>query len=207
MPLTYTLKSAGGTNYATLGMFVGPMNHTAQIVLDVSTLTSNEVDANGYLKPGVPLNRQGDRIVDGVFQKFFAAAGGAAGAITVTGITTLDQLLRVYDVEDPADLTDEFTISDADEIDNTGGTATTGDTLNVEWLSSLASVFGVNLEPVKVAADNAAGTLAAADDLEIAVGIRGDLNKHVVEDNLGRALTAAEVQAFLSPLCFLKLLS
>lgn len=60
-------------------------------------------------------------------------AGGAAGAHTVTGIDTSDQLVAVLHNTAGvlADLTDEFTVSDADEIDNTGGTDTTGDQLLV----------------------------------------------------------------------------
>lgn len=63
-------------------------------------------------------------------------AGGAAGAHTVTGIKPGDKLRAVVHHTAgalPADLTDEFTISDADEIDNTGGTATTSDALQVFW--------------------------------------------------------------------------
>lgn len=57
--------------------------------------------------------------------------GGAAGDHTVTGITTDDGLVSVLHlpnagaVDDTADLTGEFTISAADTINNTDGTATT----------------------------------------------------------------------------------
>lgn len=68
-------------------------------------------------------------------------AGGAAGDHTVTGITVNDELIGVtryvgagVAVTDVADLTDEFTISDADEINNTGGTNTTGDKLVVSYM-------------------------------------------------------------------------
>lgn len=63
--------------------------------------------------------------------------GGAAGALTVTGIKTRDTLVSVVQVSAgvPADLTSEFSISAADTIDNTGGTATTGDKLIVFYLS------------------------------------------------------------------------
>lgn len=69
-------------------------------------------------------------------------AGAAAGNITVTGIKARDRLVSVLravgggvDVTDVDDLTDEFTISAADTINNTGGTATTGSTLIVTYLS------------------------------------------------------------------------
>lgn len=58
--------------------------------------------------------------------------GGAAGAHVVTGIAVGDNLVAVLQIdatdvsETYADLTAEFTISDTDEIDNAGGTDTTG---------------------------------------------------------------------------------
>lgn len=61
--------------------------------------------------------------------------GGAAGPLTVTGIKTSDQLVAVLDVTNTADLTDEFTVSAADTIDNTDGTATTGASLIVTYLA------------------------------------------------------------------------
>lgn len=69
-------------------------------------------------------------------------AGGAAGNLTVPGIKTRDKLVCVIrfvgagvDVTDIADITAEFSITAADTISNTGGTATTGDKLIVTYLS------------------------------------------------------------------------
>lgn len=69
-------------------------------------------------------------------------AGAAAGNVTVTGVKTRDRLVSVLravgggtDVTDVTNLTSEFTISAADTINNTGGTATTGSKLVVTWLS------------------------------------------------------------------------
>lgn len=59
MPNRITTTS-GGDDYG--NPFVGPVNHTAAIVVDVSGLTDDEVDANGYLKPGVPLQKDGTLI-------------------------------------------------------------------------------------------------------------------------------------------------
>jgi hypothetical protein len=61
--------------------------------------------------------------------------GGAAGAHTVPGITAASVLLAVTDLTDLVDLTSEFTITADDTIDNTGGTATTSDKLQVWWFS------------------------------------------------------------------------
>lgn len=81
-------------------------------------------------------------------------AGGAAGAHVVTGILTTDKLLSVIHLdmtdasETGADLTSEFSISAADAIDNTGGTATTGGFLLVTYrrpvrVIGVAEVAGV----------------------------------------------------------------
>lgn len=72
--------------------------------------------------------------------------GGAAGAFTVTGIATADRLAFVGLFETKAsiatlsDLTAEFTITGANTIDNTGGTATTNDQLMVVWEDADAGV-------------------------------------------------------------------
>jgi hypothetical protein len=69
-------------------------------------------------------------------------AGAAAGNITVTGIKTRDTLVSVLravgggtDVTDVTNLTAEFSITAANTINNTGGTATTGSKLIVTYLS------------------------------------------------------------------------
>lgn len=56
MPLAIE-TTAGGTAYG--NVFIGGVNHPAQIKVDVSQLTIAEVDAFGYLKPGVPLTKAG----------------------------------------------------------------------------------------------------------------------------------------------------
>jgi hypothetical protein len=63
--------------------------------------------------------------------------GGAAGDLTVTGIEVGDELVSVLHYTSGAalaDLTSEFSISAADTINNTGGTATTGDQLWITWI-------------------------------------------------------------------------
>lgn len=70
-------------------------------------------------------------------------AGGAAGNLTVAGIKTTDTLNMVLQfvgaattVTTVADLTSEFTISASNTINNTAGTATTGDKLLVLWTAT-----------------------------------------------------------------------
>jgi hypothetical protein len=58
------------------------------------------------------------------------------------------------------------------------------------------AVFGVTVEAVKVAADNAAATIAALTTAQVALAMIAVLNRDVVEDILGRALTADEIAGF-----------
>lgn len=65
-------------------------------------------------------------------QRLFSAAGGAAGALTCNGVVAAtDTIVSVNNLTDKADLTSEFSVSADNEIDNTGGTDTTGDDLLV----------------------------------------------------------------------------
>lgn len=74
----------------------------------------------------------------GGFTKMALIAGGAAGDHTVTGIAAADELVAVWEQDGTSglltDLTDEFSISAADTINNTDGTATSGDKLIVVYL-------------------------------------------------------------------------
>jgi hypothetical protein len=128
MPISATYPSnTPGDVYG--NPFRGPVIHTAQIRINVTLLTSAEVDAQGYLKPGV------------IFSD--AVPGVLVGAAP-------------------------------------------------------AYAFGVVIEPIKVAAGNDAGSLAAASAaFEIGVGTFGQVNQDVIEDNLGRVLTANEIAGFV----------
>ena len=75
--------------------------------------------------------------------KFAIISGGAAGNHTVTGIGTSNKILAVIqavggsagtpDITELDLLTDEFAITAANTINNTGGTATADDQLVVIW--------------------------------------------------------------------------
>lgn len=56
MPITIS-TTTGGTGYAC--PVVGPVIYTEQIKIDLSTLTTAEVDSDGYLKPGVVFDQAG----------------------------------------------------------------------------------------------------------------------------------------------------
>lgn len=121
MPLKVT-EVAGGTVHP--NPFVGPILMTATVLLDVSTLDTEEVDQNGWIKPGVIVQADGD---------------------IITGASQI--------------------------------------------------AYGAVAEAVKIAADNAPATLAAAADVSIPVAIWCLLNRDILEDSLGRALSANELAA------------
>lgn len=120
MPIAIT-STAGGLAHAPV-FVTGPLA-TDVVKVDISTLSSNEIDADGYLKPGVPFL--------------------ATGLMVTAGLT-----------------------------------------------------YGVTIEAVKVAAGNAAGDISGATDCFVAVGTHGVVNRDIMEDNLGRVLTAAEIAGF-----------
>jgi len=67
MPLEST-KTAGAQAYG--NAFMNPIEQMDHVKLDVSTLTTDEVDANGYIKPNVPL-RQDGTLVSGASQTVY----------------------------------------------------------------------------------------------------------------------------------------
>ena len=124
-------KTPGGPAYA--AVIVGAVLGMTHIKLDVSTLTAAEIDANGYSKPGIPLQKDGT-LVSGAGQ----------------------------------------------------------------------SVYGITIEASKFRVDNT-GLAADVTDPIIAVCTSGLVNLDIVEDNLGRALSANELAAFTGGGCRLQL--
>ena len=59
MPLSVA-KTAGGLAHSPV--FVGEIKGTDVVKLDISDMSSYEVDADGYLKPGVPLMKDGNPV-------------------------------------------------------------------------------------------------------------------------------------------------
>lgn len=66
MPMEFS-PTAGDQIYG--DAFIGPAEHPDHIKLDVSDLTTAEVDANGYLKPNVPFKQDGT-LADGTSGEF-----------------------------------------------------------------------------------------------------------------------------------------
>lgn len=131
MPMSVNDVATGGEVHA--NPFIGPINHSATVRVTPADFTTAEVDSKGYLKPGVPLAKDGTMI-----------NAYAAGPPVV-----------------PADY-----------------------------------VYGVTIEAVKIANSNSVADLGAAPAVDVAVAVIGAVNRAIVEDNLGRVLTAAEVDGF-----------
>lgn len=193
--------------------FLGPVDHRVAIRVDVSGLTSREVDAYGFLKPGVPLRKNGTLAGAPAMEKEVFVNGGAAGNITISGIVAADRILEVTyfpvsggNVTGVQDLTAEFSITANDTINNTGGTATTDGRLRVRYLdvSALDYIYGCVVEAVKVHTSNS-GLGSVTDDIDVAVCVMGVINRAILEDSLGSALTANEEAAFLAPGCHIVL--
>lgn len=124
MPIGIT-TTAGGLAHSPV--FVGEIQGTDMVKVDISDLTTKEVDADGYIKPGVPLDKSGNLV---------------GSAVAVWGVT-IEAIKLNHATIPPTD--------------------------------------------VSLAADT--GTSA------VAVGF-GLCNRDIMEDNLGRALTADEIAGF-----------
>lgn len=236
MPLRVK-TTAGGEGYS--NPFVGPINHTLHVKLDLSTFTTDEVDAYGYIKPGTPIallgNNLGTRIgIEAAAGSAVAAAvagntgNGAMGAITVStgakaGVYTLT-------IIEPAANAGAFVVTDPDGIVigngdvaaafSAGGLAFTladgatdfaaGDQLTITVTltaggATTKALYGAVVEATPLILTTIPptnGTLATETaDHFVAVAMIGVMNRDIAEDNLGRALTAAELAAFASAGC------
>lgn len=69
MPLSIK-KTVGTTTYGPV--FIGDILGMQQVVVDISELTTAEVDADGYLKPGVAFKKDGT-VADGTGGEFIYA--------------------------------------------------------------------------------------------------------------------------------------
>lgn len=128
-------KTAGTTVYAPV--FIGEILAMEQVLVDVSELTTDEVDADGWLKPGVPFKQDG---------------------------TLADGSGCIYAVNpEPQDL-------------------------------RLATI-----PPTNTSLSNDTKTYP------LGMGTMGTVNRDIIEDNLGRALTGNELTAFATAPCKINL--
>lgn len=61
MPFDVRTTHSEGDVYA--DVFIGPANHSVQILLDVDKFTSAHVDSDGYLIPGCPVRENGTPVL------------------------------------------------------------------------------------------------------------------------------------------------
>lgn len=240
MPTTVTEYASAGVLYASA--LIGNYQ-TLAVKVDVSALTNTQVDANGYLKPNVPLNLDGLALA-GLQPVPQVETATVSGAITATGtvlvsitsnllnkvipVTVADQDINTAvatkiraALTNDADVIAYYTVGgSAATVSLTAKTATVNDaTLNIATdngtatgltpaptsANQTAGVGGtssevpcVTVEAVKVATNNSTGLATAADPL-VACAVSGTLNRDVMEDVLGRALTAPEIAALNGP--------
>lgn len=62
MPFDVRTTYAAGDVYA--DVFIGPANHSVQILLDVDKFTSAHVDSDGFLIPGVAIRENGTPVLN-----------------------------------------------------------------------------------------------------------------------------------------------
>lgn len=98
MPIAVKV-TPGGSGYGS--PMVGPVDHTVHVKLDVSVLTIDEVDADGYLKPGAVLKQDGTPVgaAEAVFGVVVEATFLALATIPPTNVSlaadTSDPLIAV----------------------------------------------------------------------------------------------------------------
>lgn len=124
MPIAISTNAAG-TGYA--NPLVGPVDHTAHVKVDLSTLTTYEVDADGYLKPGVVLTSGGTLPggVAGAGTATSAAVSGNTGNGTMGTVTVSDGAKEgVYSlvVIEPGSNVGQFAVYDPDGVFVSKGT-------------------------------------------------------------------------------------
>lgn len=83
MPLAIK-KTAGTTTYGPV--FIGAILGMQQVVVDVSELTTDEVDADGWLKPGVAFKKDGT-VADGTGGEFIYAVNPEPQNLRLATIT------------------------------------------------------------------------------------------------------------------------
>jgi hypothetical protein len=241
MPITVE-ETEGGTAYAS--PFVGPVDHTAHVRVDVSALTTSQVDSKGYLKPGVVLTLDGVAPADteGTAQVETATVAGTVGAsgagnatvivtsanmanspktisVAVANNDTASQVaakIRTALAND-GDVNDTFSVGGTGasvvltalqpaandvtlnvSVDNGTSTGLTAAPTSANTTAGVAgganSMVCMVREATKIAADNTALASITTDPF-VACATIAQVNRDIVEDNLGRALNAAEIAA------------
>lgn len=249
---------AGGTVHPS--PFLGPINHSVPVRVDVSGLGTEEVDTHGFLRPGVFLTREGKLVLESSylissaalaigstveeysFGAFVAVIDGQQFAVALdatiafTAVHTITALLFgtiLIQVTAAGVVTSKVVSSTqayataalalaakpepdagnvelghiAIEADAGDWVAQTDDLTDASDLVTAAFVqagvetlngnarrgYGVVIEATKVAAGNTAALLDAAVDIDVAIATICMIQRHIIEDSLGRALNAGEL--------------
>lgn len=218
MPMSVTTRT-GGDSYP--NPFLGPINHTVAIDVNIANLTSDEVDSYGALKPGVPLTAAGAllaaptasapaaAVADGgntgnaTIGSLQGRVGGVAETITVTATVTGGAAVgKASVVGSVSGYLGEATVgtlfvSEAIEFLITDGAIdlTEGDIYTIAVTAGATDrLYGVTVESTKLVASNS--DTDRVGKFQIAVAVIGMVNRDLVEDILGRALTAQELSGF-----------
>ena len=270
MPLSVTNTVAGTIHPSP---FLGPIDHAVPVRVDVSELSTNEVDTHGFLKPGVILTREGLLpSTDGIILEL----GGFAISSTAEEYKTASQLTAFIDgrqVDVAADATIPVTAAQvvsgskfgvivvqvsvagaftskvvsatqaydtaaaalaaapkadvgnakvghiAIAADSGGWTSVTDDMTNGSDLTTATFVetaiqsptqnvgrgYGVVVEATKVATGSTTALLDAATDIDVAIATHCMVQRHIIEDSLGRTLTDEELYNISDSIVFTSL--
>ncbi len=215
MPMKVTSRT-GADTYA--NPFVGPVGPTVAIDVNIANLTAYEVDAKGTIKPGIPLTRAGALLAaqtlstvaqgtvttgnaDGVIGAATGGFGQPAETITAT-FTTSGATAHASVVGTKSGYIGELIVGTAFvspqiRVSVADGSADfeAGDVIT--WAVTAGvddKLFGVTVEAINLVADNS--NTYRTGTFQIAVATAGLVNRDLVEDILGRVLTATEIAAF-----------
>lgn len=213
MPISQRRVYTGDNVYN--NVWVGPMDHPATVRVTPSALGSTVIDAHGFIPSGFPFAKDGSTVGGATAGAATPKAGGNTGNGTVTGVSA-DTNARAQTFTLTATSATNFSVTGSESgpapaatvgtpyngpgvnfTINAGGTAfVAGDQYTIALVASDA-VYGCTIEPVKVALTGSATDIAAASTaVDVTVGTIGQINRDILEDNLGRALTAGEIAGF-----------
>jgi len=223
MPMKTTTIATAGDVYPS--PFVGPVQRTVAIDCNIANLTTDEVDANGILKPGVPLTALG-ALLGAITISSVAAGAAQQNAAATLGNGTIGAATGGYNKPSET-ITITMTGSGATaafRVDGsksgyigTGavGTAFASAQINVtisdgstDWaaLNTITfvvtggtsdKVHGVTYGCQKLVANNGA---ALTGTFQVVVATDGLINRDLGEDILGRSYTATEIAAMTGSL-------
>jgi hypothetical protein len=204
------------TPYSDAFLMASGLDH---LKINVSTLTTAEVDTKGYLKPNLPFLENGDLVSStnlsvpaaavandentgtGTVGSLVGKAGGVSEVITLRAIdaTHFDVIGSRSGLLGDATVGTPYTSAAINLTITAGGTAfVAGDEFTIKITAADEQrVWGLTREAVKIVDENPTDDSLAADTSDPLVGVAtfAHINRDIAEDNLGRAFTALELTA------------